>query len=67
MDRTIFDHPDFAIALDDLSFDFTNFFVDQNRNVFFSADDLFTGFNLAVGTEGIGRAWPAECRLALLP
>src|SRR6185369_415232 len=64
---TILDHPDFAVALDDLRFDFADLFIDQNADVFPTADDLFARFDNAVGTEGIGRSGPTQCWLTLLP
>src|SRR5215218_3906718 len=60
--RTIFDHPDFAVALDDLCFDLADFLVDENADVFLAADDSFACFDDAVGTEGISRAWPGRVR-----
>jgi hypothetical protein len=34
MSRTVFDHPDFAVALDDLCFDLADFLVDKTLTSF---------------------------------
>src|ERR1700741_5580757 len=67
MGWTILDHPDFAIALNDLGFDFADLLVNKDADVFLAADDGFTCFDHAVGTEGIGRPWPAQGWLTFLP
>ena len=40
VDWTILDHPDLAIALDDLRFDLADLLVNQNADVFLAADEL---------------------------
>src|SRR6185369_8665724 len=67
MNRAVFNHPDFAVALDNLGLDFADLFVDQNTDVFLAADDLFARFDDAVRTEGVSGAWPPQGWLALLP
>ena len=67
VDRTILDHPDFAVALDDLRLDLANFLIDQNTDVLLAADNRFARFDHAVWTKRISGARPAERRLALLP
>src|SRR6185369_932634 len=64
---TILDHPDLAVAFNDLRLDFADLFINKNADVFFTADDCLARFDNAVGTEGIGRAWPAEGWLTFLP
>jgi hypothetical protein len=60
-------HPDLAIALDNLRFDFADFFMDQIGPVFFSVDDQIARFTHAIGTQGIRGARPTEGRLGFLP
>src|SRR6266542_2364242 len=57
--RTIFDHPNLAIAFDDLSFDFPDFFIDQNTHVLLAADDRFPGLDYTVWTKRIRSSRPA--------
>jgi hypothetical protein len=67
MNRAILDHPDFVIALNDLSFDFANLLIDQDADVLLATENGLARLNHTIGAERIGSARPAECRLALLP
>src|SRR6185503_10902439 len=65
--RAIFDHPDLTVAFDDLCFDLTDLFIDQRRNVTFTADDLFPRLDNAVWAERIGLPRKPKRRLGFLP
>ena len=62
----ILDHEDLAIALDDLCFDFANFFIEQDFVGQLAVDDLLADLGDALGTERVGGARPAERRLFFL-
>jgi len=63
----ILDHPNFAVALDDLRLDFADLFVHQVAPVLFAMNDGFARLFDAIGTERIGLSRPAESRLGLFP
>ena len=65
--RAIFDHPDFAVALDDLGLNFADLLVHEVAPIFFAGDDGFAGFFHAGRAERVGLAREAERRLGLLP
>ena len=65
--RTILDHPDLAIAFDDLGFDLADLLVEQLCPVRFAADDRFAGFLDALGAKRIGLARPTQRGFGLLP
>ena len=65
--RAVFHHPDFAVALDDLSLDLADLFAHQVAPVFFAGDDGFAGFFHAAGAERVGLAREAERGLGLFP
>jgi hypothetical protein len=67
VNRTILDHPNFAITLDDLGLNFADFLVNQNANVLLSADNRFPGLDHAVRTKRIRGSRPTQGWLALLP
>ena len=67
VDRTILDHPDFSVALDDLRLNLAHLFVNQNAHVLLAANYRFPGLDHAVRTKRIGRSRPTQGRLALLP
>ena len=67
MNWAIFHHPDFAIALHDLSLDFANLFIEENRNLFLAAENRFTSLSNAVWTKRVRNPWPAQRRFCLLP
>ena len=67
MDGAFLHHPDLAIALDNLRFDFADFFVDQVGPVFRPVEDQIARFAHAIGTKRIRGARPAERRLGFLP
>ena len=59
---TILDHPDLAIALDDLGFDLTDLLVNQDSAILLAADDRFARLDHAVRTQRIGLSRPTESR-----
>jgi hypothetical protein len=61
--RAFFDHQDLAVALDDLSFDLANFFVEKNVVGQLTIEDLLTDFRHTLRTERVRGARPAERRL----
>src|SRR6478672_8762836 len=63
----ILDHPDFAVALDDLCFDLTDLFVDKRGDLTIAADDLFAGFDNAVWAQRICHSRKAQRRFRFLP
>src|SRR5690349_7992356 len=67
VNRAILDHPDLAIALDDLRFDFADLFVHQVAPIFLAVDNGFTRFLDAIWTKRVRLPRPAERRLSLLP
>ena len=48
---TIFNHPNLAIAFNDLSLYLTNLFINQNAYVFLAAEDLFSRLNYTIRTK----------------
>src|SRR4029077_12793103 len=63
----VLDHPDLAIAFDDLGLDLADFLVHQNVNRQMAVENLLPYFRHALGTKRISRARPAERRLRLFP
>jgi len=51
VDGAFFHHPNLAIALNNLRFDFADFFMNQVGPVFFPVDDQVTRFSHAIGTQ----------------
>ncbi len=64
---TVLDHPDLAVALDDLGLDLAHFFVHQHVDRQVAVENLLPNFRHALGTKRIGRPRPAERRLRLFP
>src|SRR6266478_2940865 len=67
VDRAVLDHPDLAIALDNLRFDLADLLVHKVAPVLFAVNDGFASLFDAIRTERIGLPRPAEGRLGLLP
>jgi hypothetical protein len=67
MHWTILNHPDLAVAFNDLRLDFTNLLINKDTDIFLSAQDCFTRLDHAVRAKRIGSPGPAKGRLALLP
>src|SRR5262245_20247820 len=65
--RTILDHPDFPVPLNDLGFDFPYFLVDEDRYVLLTVKNGLARFNDAIGTQRVGHTRPTERGLGLLP
>ena len=65
--RAIFDHPDFAVAFNDLCFDFADLVVYKNANVFITTQNLFTSFDYTVWTKRISLSRESKGGLRLLP
>ena len=63
----VLDHPDLAVALDDLGLDLADFFVHQNVNGQMAVENLLANFGHALRAERVGRARPAQRRLRLFP
>src|SRR5208282_2607088 len=63
----VLNHPDLAVAFDDLGLDLANFFAHQNIDWQVAVKNLLPNFRYALGTKRIGRARPAERRLRLFP
>ena len=61
--RAILDHQDLAVALDDLSLDLADFFVQQNFVGQLAIENLLTDFRHTLRTERVRGARPAERRL----
>ena len=49
--RAILDHPNLIVALDDLRFDLANLVIQEDGDIFLTAEDLFARFNHAVRTQ----------------
>src|SRR2546422_11082504 len=54
----LLDHPDLAVALNDLGLDLAHLFLNEISPVLFAAQDLFAGFLDATRAERIGLARP---------
>src|SRR5215472_694770 len=67
VNRAILDHPDLAVALDNLRLNLADLFVHQVAPVFFAVDDGFARLFDAIRTERVGLPRPAEGRLGLFP
>ncbi len=65
--RAILHHEDFAVALDDLGFDFADLLVEKDFVGQLAVNDLLTNLGDALRTERIGGAGPAKRRLLFLP
>src|ERR1700722_5220312 len=65
--RTVFYHPDLAVALDDLRLDLADFLAHQIAPIFFTGDDRFARFFHARGAERIGLPRETQRWLGLLP
>src|SRR5581483_877381 len=63
VDFTILDHQYFAVALDDLRFDFTRPRVYQDSVILFAVENLFADLGNTARAQGIGFARPAQRRL----
>src|SRR5271166_2505197 len=59
-------HEDFAVALDDLGFDFAGLLVHEDFDGQLAVDDLLADFRHALGAERVGGARPSERRLRFL-
>jgi len=60
VNRAILDHPDLAIAFDDLRLDFADFSLIKSRQSFFAGDDFVAGFLNAAGqSESVWRGKPS--------
>ena len=59
MFRTILHHQDLAVALDNLRLDLADLLVQQDLMRQLPIDDLLTDLRNALGTKGVGGAWPA--------
>jgi hypothetical protein len=57
--RAVLDHPDLAVALDDLRLDLADFFVHQNVDRQMAVENLLANFRHALGAKRVGRARPA--------
>src|SRR6266496_1510753 len=62
----LFDHPNFAVLLDDGGFDLADFFIEQHFVRQMAVENLLTDFGHALRAKRVGRARPAEWRLRLL-
>ena len=62
----LFDHPDFAIFLNDGGFDLADLFIEQNFVRQLAVENLLTDFGHALWAERVGCARPSERRLRLL-
>ena len=49
--RTLFDHPHLSITIHNLGLDFTDFLIDEDPIIFFSAQNPLTRFHHTLGTE----------------
>ena len=49
--HAVLDHPDLAVAFDDLGLDLADFFVHQNVNRQMAVENLLPNFRHALGTE----------------
>src|SRR5262249_38671144 len=65
--RTIFDHPDLVVPLNDLGFDLADLLMEKGRPVLRSAENLFTRFLDAFRAKRVRLSGPAQDRLGLLP
>ncbi len=65
--RTILDHQDLTVALDDLRLDLSDLLSFQNVDVDFAVQNLVAGLRNANGAERVGRPGPTEGRFGLLP
>ncbi len=63
----VLDHPNFAVAFDDLGLDLADLFVHQNVDREMPVKNLLTYFRHAPGTQRIGGARPTEGRLRFFP
>ena len=63
----ILDHQDFAVALDDLRFDFADLLIAEDFDRHFARNDFVADLRDAFGAERVGGAGPAEFRLFLFP
>ncbi len=64
---TVLNHPNLAIALNDLSFNLSNLLIQENGNVLFTAENILSSLNDAVRTKRIGDSRPPQGRFSLLP
>jgi hypothetical protein len=67
VNRAFLNHPNLAIALDNLRFDFADFLVDEIGPIFLAVNDQIARFADAIRTERVRGARPAESGLGLLP
>ena len=63
----VLDHEDLAVALDDLSLDLADFFIEQHFVGQLAVQNLLANLGDALGAKRIGGARPAEGGLFLLP
>src|SRR5437879_7186755 len=63
----ILDHPDLAVAFDNLRLDLADLFVHEVAPIFIAMNDGFASFFDAIRTQRIGLPRPAERRLGLFP
>jgi hypothetical protein len=64
---TVLDHPDLAVALDDVRLDLSDLLVEKRRPVLLPADDGRAGLADAGRTQRVGLSGPAQGRLGFLP
>ena len=65
--RTLLDHPNLTVTLNDLGLDFAHFFIDQDLIIFLTLDNFLTCLNHALGTKRIGLPGPAQGGFGFLP
>src|SRR5260370_24116234 len=67
MDWAVLDHPDLAIALDDLRFDFADLLAQEHGHVFFPTKNILARLNDAVRAKRICRSRPTQTWFRFLP
>ena len=67
MDGALFHHPDLAIALDNLRFDFADLLVNEVGPIFIAVQNQVARFAHTVGTERVRGARPSERGLGFFP
>jgi hypothetical protein len=63
----VLDHPNLAVAFDDLGLDLAHFFVHQHVDRQMAVENLLPDFRHALRTKRIGRAGPTQRRLRFFP
>src|SRR4051812_17817 len=67
MHRTILNHPDLAISLDDLRLYLADLLINEVAHFPLSADNRLARFDHALGAQRVGLTWPTKRRLRFLP